>query len=86
MRFISSTDLNECEKKVYECHKSATCTNGRGSYSCKCNHGFIGHGLQECYYATSCSMIRVNGSTVSGKYVIDPDGKGGLAPFTVPVT
>ena len=28
-------------------------------------------------------MIRVNGGSVSGKYVIDPDGKGGLAPFTV---
>ena len=31
----------------------------------------------------SCSVIRNNISTVSGNYVIDPDGTGGLEPFTV---
>ena len=33
--------------------------------------------------ATSCSVIRKYFSSVSGNYVIDPDSKGGLAPFTV---
>ena len=33
--------------------------------------------------ATSCSVIRKNFISVSGNYVIDPDGVGGLAPFTV---
>ena len=33
--------------------------------------------------ATSCSVIREYISSVSGNYVIDPDGKGGQAPFTV---
>ena len=33
--------------------------------------------------AVSCSVIRKYGSRVSGNYVIDPDGTGGLAPFTV---
>ena len=32
---------------------------------------------------TSCSVIRKHVSDVSGNYVIDPDGAGGLAPFTV---
>ena len=32
---------------------------------------------------TFCSMIRKHASNVSGNYVIDPDGEGGLAPFTV---
>ena len=32
---------------------------------------------------TSCSVIRKYVSSVSGNYVIDPDGKGGQAPFTV---
>ena len=32
---------------------------------------------------TSCSVIRKYVSSVSGNYVIDPDGMGGLAPFTV---
>ena len=33
--------------------------------------------------ATSCSVIRKYVSRVSGNYVIDPDGEGGLAAFTV---
>ena len=32
---------------------------------------------------TSCSMIRKHASSVTGSYIIDPDGEGGLAPFTV---
>ena len=32
---------------------------------------------------TSCSVIRKYVSSVSGNYVIDPDGSGGLAPFRV---
>ena len=31
----------------------------------------------------SCSVIRKHVSSVSGNYVIDPDGEGGLAPFNV---
>ena len=33
--------------------------------------------------AASCSVIRKHVSSVSGNYVIDPDGKRGLAPFNV---
>ena len=33
--------------------------------------------------ATSCSVIKKYVTSVSGNYVIDPDGEGGLAPFTV---
>ena len=33
--------------------------------------------------ATSCSVIKKYASSVSGNYVIDPDGEGGLAKFTV---
>ena len=32
---------------------------------------------------TSCSVIRKYISSASGNYVIDPDGEGGLEPFTV---
>ena len=32
---------------------------------------------------TSCFVIKKYVSSVSGNYVIDPDGSGGLAPFTV---
>ncbi|KAL9975035.1 hypothetical protein ACROYT_G012151 [Oculina patagonica] len=38
----------------------------------------------ECYRdRVSCSAIRKYVSSVSGNYFIDPDGPGGLAPFTV---
>ncbi|XP_068677031.1 roundabout homolog 1-like [Montipora foliosa] len=33
--------------------------------------------------ATSCAVIRKYVSSLSGNYVTDPDGPGGLAPFTV---
>ena len=33
--------------------------------------------------SASCSVIRKYVSSISGNYVIDPDGVGGLAPFTV---
>ena len=33
--------------------------------------------------ASSCSVIKKYVSSASGNYVIDPDGEGGLAPFTV---
>ena len=39
--------------------------------------------LNSPVHATSCSVIRKYGSSLSGNYVIDPDGSGGLAPFTV---
>ena len=32
---------------------------------------------------SSCSVMRKHVSNTSGSYVIDPDGAGGLAPFTV---
>ena len=32
---------------------------------------------------TSCTVIRIHVSSANGNYVIDPDGEGGLAPFTV---
>ena len=32
--------------------------------------------------AASCSVIRKNVSSVSGNYVIDPDGEGGLAQYS----
>ena len=58
--------------------------NEPGSYSCKCKPSYVGNGYN-CRYPTrrSCSEIRNYVSKVSRNYVIDPDGDGGLAPFTV---
>ena len=79
-----STDLNECDRKTNDCDQHASCTNERGLYSCKCNHDHQGNGFN-CAPVNkdSCSVIRKYFSSVSGNYKIDPDGAGGLAPFTV---
>ncbi|XP_020609591.1 contactin-associated protein 1-like [Orbicella faveolata] len=80
--YTCKKDLNECDRKTNDCHQHASCTNERGSYSCKCKQGYSGDGFR-CKSMRSCSLIRKNLSSVSGNYVTDPDGPGGLAPFTV---
>ena len=82
---LFSSDLDECGSKTHTCHQFATCTNKRGFYSCKCKSKYVGDGFECRYLLTpgSCSEIRKYVSSVSGNYVIDPDGEGGLAPFTV---
>ena len=58
-----------------------------GSYNCRATNAMttIKAKVKVNAYgpATSCSVIRKQRSSVSGNYVIDPDGEGGLAPFTV---
>ena len=44
--------------------------------------GYFGDGFL-CNFSASCSAIKKYVSSVNGNYVIDPDGVGGLAPFTV---
>ena len=47
--FIPLLDLDECQNDLNYCHKMATCTNERGSYTCKCKAGYVGDGL-DCYH------------------------------------
>ena len=56
-----------------------------GSYTCKATNAVssIQASVQvKSISPTSCSAIRKFVSSSSGNYVIDPDGEGGLAPFT----
>jgi len=57
-----------------------------GSYTCKATNALssIQTSVQvKTNSPSSCSVIRKDVSSSSGNYVIDPDGAGGLAPFTV---
>ena len=56
-----------------------------GSYTCIAANALatIEAEVKITAIATSCSVIRIYVSSASGNYVIDPDGAGGLAPFTV---
>ena len=58
----------------------------QGSYTCKATNALstIEATVKiKSSVAFSCSVIRRYVSSVSRNYVIDPDGEGGLAPFTV---
>ena len=58
-----------------------------GSYTCRASNTLATIEakvkINSPVMATSCSVIKKYASSVSGNYVIDPDGKGGLAPFPV---
>ena len=59
----------------------------KGSYTCRATNTLktieTEVKINSPVRATSCSVIKKNVSRVSGNYVIDPDGEGGLAPFPV---
>ena len=58
-----------------------------GSYTCRATNALTTIEakvkINSPVIATSCSVIGKYVNSVSGSYVIDPDGSGGLAPFTV---
>ena len=58
-----------------------------GSYTCRATNSLrtieAKVNINSPVTATTCSAIRKHVSSVSGNYVIDPDGTGGLVPFTV---
>ena len=57
----------------------------KGSYTCRATNALrtIETKVKINPIVGSCSVIRKYISSASGNYVIDPDGAGGLAPFTV---
>ena len=57
----------------------------KGSYICRVSNTLttIEAKVKITPIVASCSEIKKYISSVSGNYVIDPDGEGGLAPFTV---
>ena len=59
----------------------------QGSYTCRATNALTTIEakvkINSPVISTSCSVIRKYASSVSGNYVIDPDGEGGLEPFTV---
>ena len=60
--------------------------SNEGSYTCRASNALTTIETKVTINspsAASCSVIKKYVSGVSGNYVIDPDGEGGLAPFTV---
>ena len=38
-------DIDECEEVTDNCDSNATCTNIPGSFTCVCNQGYSGNGV-----------------------------------------
>ena len=38
-------DIDECENGEDNCHENAQCTNTEGSFTCSCNPGYTGDGV-----------------------------------------
>ncbi|MBK8252007.1 MAG: DUF4215 domain-containing protein [Polyangiaceae bacterium] len=77
------TDNDECTLNTDNCDANATCTNTPGSFTCACNVGFTGNGVT-CTNLASCKdILAALPLSTDGDYMIDPDGVGGTAAFTV---
>ena len=44
--FCCHVDINECETGNDSCHENAQCTNTEGSFTCSCNPGYTGDGIE----------------------------------------
>jgi len=51
------SDIDECAAGTDMCHQEANCTNTDGNYTCTCNSGYTGDGL-EC--SGKCSYVKLN--------------------------
>ena len=49
-------DINECENESNNCHENAQCINTEGSFTCSCNPGYTGDGVN----CTSKMLIHFN--------------------------
>ena len=44
MSIFILSDVNECDEKLDDCHRNATCNDSENFYVCSCKHGFVGDG------------------------------------------
>ncbi|KAM5187380.1 LOW QUALITY PROTEIN: adhesion G protein-coupled receptor E2-like [Callospermophilus lateralis] len=51
-------DVDECSSRQHKCHRSTTCTNTGGSYSCQCHPGWLPiPGRHNGFYKDICKVM-----------------------------
>ena len=43
--FYITVDIDECENGMHNCHLDATCVDTPGNFTCTCNDGYNGDGM-----------------------------------------
>ena len=43
--FYITVDIDECESGMHNCHLDATCVDTPGNFTCTCNDGYNGDGM-----------------------------------------
>uniref|UniRef100_A0A0G4I3K5 EGF-like domain-containing protein n=1 Tax=Chromera velia CCMP2878 TaxID=1169474 RepID=A0A0G4I3K5_9ALVE len=52
---LQVTDTDECTIPIHDCDSNAICANTRGSFTCTCNEGFWGQGVDFCTDIDECT-------------------------------
>ncbi len=80
---VMCADIDECMAGTDNCDANATCTNNTGSFTCACNGEYLGNGII-CSLPMSCLELHIDKPALpDGDYMIDSDGAGAIAAFTV---
>eukprot|EP00457_Paulinella_chromatophora_P009484 gb/GEZN01009551.1/.p1 GENE.gb/GEZN01009551.1/~~gb/GEZN01009551.1/.p1 ORF type:complete len:368 (+),score=25.18 gb/GEZN01009551.1/:1-1104(+) len=77
---IRCVDINECLEHTDDCNVNATCTNTEGSFTCECNRGYMGDGvnctdINECADKTdNCDPGNATCTNTQGSFTCQGDG------------
>ncbi|CAG9540647.1 unnamed protein product, partial [Cercopithifilaria johnstoni] len=79
-KVITETSMQQfCENdEAISCKNSIECKKENGIPICICRKGFVGPFCQFSLLPWNCDEIFRDGNTISGTYIIDPDGSGPL--------
>ena len=71
--YLSTTDVDECTRGLDNCDLNAVCQNLIGSYSCRCDTGWMGNGtfcsdMDECTFGSFSCHPRAQCTNTLGSF------------------